>query len=452
MGDDQAVVLLDGVSYSLTEIPSSTSKVVKFEKARLLGSIDLEALVDDLGRLGNCVRIAYHGVAGYTELQIKVQRIGYDVTKLCDRSAITISQFKKASGTVLLSLQSTYQYLLDGLENMAVYTLADVAETAEGMSTAAKKLCTEFNEQAEHVIETVEEIARTQGMEEKRKEKMEKERKDMEAKCAMYSARDKAAQEHERKAELLYQAAQCREDEAVKAQTGVITSIINAVSTKFLGGPAIPLDAHKDKAASAREEKLKQLEIMQEQQEHRRIALEQLAEFSERIQNSKVGETQVEAAIESLYKAHGALKSLAAVMMKAALFWEQMQNHCKELANGKIKKEIEIVRKMPKEERLEVWTSRAFKLKAIHYCAGWVALDDVCSVYVERIKLTQQELYTYIQESLRPDAARKKVKELAIAFQKDLYQQQRAIADKKFQQQMEIDNLNEEAKACTNQA
>ena len=351
-----------------------------------LGSIDLEALVDDLGQLGNCIRIAYHGVASYTELQIKVQRIGYKVTKLCDRSAITISQFKKASGTVLLSLQSTYQYLLDGLENMAVYTIADVAETAEGMSTAAKKLCTEFNEQAEQVIETVEDIARTQGMEEKQKEKMEEERKEMTAKYAMYSARDKAAQEHERKAELLYQEAQNLEDEGVihrLAQTGIFSMfggvpVINAVSTKCLGGPVIPLDAHKNKAASAREEKLKQLEIMQEQQERRRVALEQLAEFSERIQNSKDGETQVEAAIESLYKAHGALKSLAAVMMKAALFWGKMQNRCKELANGK----------MPREERLEVWTSHA---KAVQYHA---ALDDVCSVYAERIKLTQQELYS----------------------------------------------------------
>ena len=66
------------------------------EKSCLLGAIDLEALVDDLGRLGNCVRIAYHGVAGFTELQIKIQRIGYDVTKLYDNLAITIGKLKKA--------------------------------------------------------------------------------------------------------------------------------------------------------------------------------------------------------------------------------------------------------------------------------------------------------------------------------------------------------------------
>ena len=322
MGDDQAVVLLDGVSYSLMDIPPSTSKVVKSEKVRLLGSIDLEALVDDLGRLGNCVRIAYHGVAGYTELQIKVQRIGYKVTKLCDRSAITISQFKKASETVLLSLQSTYQYLLDGLENMAVYTLADVAETVEGMSKAASELCTEFNKQSEHVIATVEEIAQKHGMEE---EKMEEERKEMKA---MYTALDKEA--HSLKNDLIF-------------------------------GPFLVI------FPTAVRVKMKQL-----QERQLRIALE----FSKHVQNSKDRETQVEAAIESLYKAHSALESLAAVMMKDALFWEKMLNHCKELAKGKI----------PKEERLEVCTSHAIKLKAV--------LDDICSVYVERIKLTQQELYT----------------------------------------------------------
>ena len=105
-------------TYSLAVLPEADDPIVVKEKIRLLGAIDLEALVDDLGRLGNCVRIAYHSVAGFTDLQIEIQRIGYDVTKLCDKSAVTVGKFKNASATVLSSLKATYEFLLDNFEDM----------------------------------------------------------------------------------------------------------------------------------------------------------------------------------------------------------------------------------------------------------------------------------------------------------------------------------------------
>ena len=290
----QEIVVLDGESYLLSELPDSNSRVVVIEKFRLLGAIDLEALFNDLDQLSNYVRIAYHSVAGFTELQIKIQQISYDVTKLCDKSAITIGKLKKASSTVLSALQATYQYLLENFEDMALETLADVSDTAKGMAESAQELHDDFERQA------------------------------------------------------------------------------------------------------------------------------------------KV----VESAI-------GDLKSLSTVMLQAALFWEQMHAHCGELAKNKMKKNIEKALKMPEERRLRFWTSNGFKGNAVRYYAGWVALDDVCTVYMERIKLTQQELYTYIQEALCRKEARKKVKELARNFSADLEKQQRAVDDKKFKHNQEIKALQE---------
>ena len=193
----QEIVVLDGESYSLSELPSSNSRVVVIEKSRLLGAIDLEALVDDLGRLGNCVRIAYHGVAGFTELQIKIQRIGYDVTKLCDKSAITIGKFKKASSTVLSALQATYQYLLESFEDMALETLADVSDTAKGMAEAAQELHDDFERQAKVVVSALEDTQRQQNVEEEKKKKMAEERQEMEAEEKKQQALRDQAQEQE---------------------------------------------------------------------------------------------------------------------------------------------------------------------------------------------------------------------------------------------------------------
>ena len=83
------------------EVPSSATAVVRKQREHLLGSIDLPVLVEDLGRVGNFVRLAYNGTAGHTELQIKIREIGYDVTTLCDKSAVTASKFKQASSSIL---------------------------------------------------------------------------------------------------------------------------------------------------------------------------------------------------------------------------------------------------------------------------------------------------------------------------------------------------------------
>jgi hypothetical protein len=60
---------------------------------------------------------------------------------------------------------------------------------------------------------------------------------------------------------------------------------------------------------------------------------------------------------------------------------------------------------------------------------------------MERIKLTQRELHTYIQEALLPDEAYEKVKELAKSFKADLENQQQAIADKKSKNNEQIQAL-----------
>ena len=120
--EEQALVKIGAETFSIAEIPASGTLLVEKQKNLLLGSVDLPSLVTDLGRVGNFIRIAYNGVAGFTDLQIKIRGIGYDITKLCDKSAVTVAKFKQASGSILGDLQGTYQFLLDALEDMVLET------------------------------------------------------------------------------------------------------------------------------------------------------------------------------------------------------------------------------------------------------------------------------------------------------------------------------------------
>ena len=445
-GTSSMEVVIAGSTYSLQELPASSTAIVQEGRARLLGALDLEALVDDLGRLGNFIRIAYHGVAGYTELQIKIQRIGYDVTKLCDKSAITVGKFKNASSTILHTLQGTYQYLLEGLEDMALETLSDMSETAKEMADAANQLHEDFEKQSEVVITTLEETQTQQGMEQAKKKELEKERHDMEKNKKEQEAAHQEACRLEAQAEMYMEKAEKKEEKATAEQSSVLKNIANGVTSTFLGFKAFNMDPHKDAAEAAREEKMVHYKKMNEQQEKRREALMKLAQYAMTIQQSKDDEAQTENAIHALQCAIGALKSLSAVMMQAATFWLQMKSHCDELAKADIKKQIETVLRLPEERRMKVWTSLPFKVKAVRYYAKWVALDDVCTIYVERIKLTQRELYTYIQEALLPKEAHEKARSLASRLLGDLEEQQKAIAEKQFKHNEAIKALQNEAK------
>ena len=277
-----AEVDLDGHTYSLDTMPGVDTPIVIREQSYLLGAINLEALVDDFGRLGKCVGIVYHGVTGIEELQIDIHRICYDVIKLCDKSAIALKNFKNVLTAAFSSLKATYEFLMNSFEELAIATLAHVNNEVMEMGNAAEELRKEFDNQAEKLI----------------------------------------------------------------------------------------------------------------------IALDKTGNF-ENAAKYEITRTLVDS-----------LKSLSAVMMQAALFWYQLQEHCEHLAKGEMKEMIQKALKYDEDRRLKFWNSKGFKSKAIQYYAGWVALDHVCGIYMERIMLTQHELYTYIQEVLRPEEVREKVKEL----------------------------------------
>ena len=154
------------------------------------------------------------------------------------------------------------------------------------------------------------------------------------------------------------------------------------------------------------------------------------------------GQEAVEVEVESVHHSMGALKELSAVMMLAAQFWKQMQNHCHSLADSEMQRVVQNAVKLYTEEKQrKIWTAKGFQTKTIHLYAGWVSLHSVCSVYVEQIKLMQRDLYQYLKENPTWKESRMNVKSLAENFLSNLKRDQKAISDKEFQAEKEIKAL-----------
>jgi len=165
--DPALEIEIEGENYRLDAVPVDTSSVVVAEKEKLLGAVDLKTLINDLSRVAAFIRIASNGVGAagpkFAQLQIEIQRLGYDLTKLCDKSALTVANFKNTSSTVLTTdLLETLEYLLENLEEIAIETLSTVSKIAGKMEKAALELHYECGQKARKMVEALEYIQREQ--------------------------------------------------------------------------------------------------------------------------------------------------------------------------------------------------------------------------------------------------------------------------------------------------
>ena len=124
--------------------------------------------------------------------------------------------------------------------------------------------------------------------------------------------------------------------------------------------------------------------------------------------------------------------------MRAALFWKQMQDHCHTLAESEMKSQVEKVMTFEEEKRMKIWTSTSFKRKAIEFYSAWVALNSVCTIYIEHIKVTQKDLYKYITENPTYEESKKILNSLVEDFMAELKRDQKALEEKDLKAQEEI--------------
>ena len=449
----QKIIEIKGESYVLDEIPSESSGVVMAEKEKLLGVINLKALVDNLGRIGGFIRIAYNGVgaAGYEHIeeQIEIQTIGYGIAHLCNKSALTIAKFKKASGNIITHLQCTYGYLLENLDEMALKTLTNVAKVAAEMEKAALELNEDFEEQENKVIKTLVKTQKAKAIKGSKIQEEKEKRIRLEESIAYENELIKMHQEKEKEAEMRSRAIEQQEDKAISEIGSELPSIIPLMDYLTSAPTRIKI-FHKENAEKRAEElrqnRLDALEIEKKIRQKQLEALASMSAFTAKLKQCKDDHEVAECAVLALHEVIGALKNLSAVMMQAALFWKKLQEHCHSLADTEIKELVEVALKLPEKKRLKVWTSDHFKYRAVQFYSSWVALNSVCAIYKKQIEGIQRDLHKYITENPTHEESMAMLPDLAENLIVDLKHDQQALERKNLKAQEEIQALDEAKK------
>ena len=439
--------------YSMSVDPPVDSPVVKRETEELLGSLDLESFVKDLSRVAKYIRVAYNGIGAagpkFQDLQNEVQRLGFDISKLCDKSAVTIASYKTTTRTVLYELKSTYEFLVENMEVMAIDSFKTLGELAGKMAKAAEDLQREFEKQEAKVIDTWEHTMSRKSKEKIRVSDLKEQQKktDMKAK-----EQERLAKEHE-KLEAEFRAErhryEAKEDKALSSKSGFLRGLGNIITSSFgLGNLFGDDSAAASRANQWRQKSIAKLENEKEQRKLKHEALQSMAELVHGMKHMGEEAELSEVAVDALHKASGTLRQLIVLLKQAALFWNQLKTHCLGIADDKLQQQIELfVEKYSKDERKKYWTSRSFKQRMFLYITKWVALYSVSSDYLKQIKLTQRELYDYIEENPTYEDSKRDLKKLVADFEKDLKSAEERIKEQDFKTDTEIKQLKAEQKA-----
>ena len=198
-----------------------------------------------------------------------------------------------------------------------------------------------------------------------------------------------ASEQEYAECERRYREAEEKQEKPQASAANQAQAIVNAFVSP-LGFTVFDMEGDKERAKEYQEQKLKQLDDMKRQREQRRAALEEIAVFAKHIIDCREDADLADAAFDALHKAMGGLQKLSALMLKVALFWKQMQVHFETLARDEMQKMVMSAMKQPEKERLCVWTATGFKTQAITSYAQWVALDDVCAAFMDKIKETRK--------------------------------------------------------------
>lgn len=437
--EDEQQVDIDGTTYSLVKLPGRDTQLVRSERDRVLGGIDLKTLVVDLGRVGKFIRVAYNGVTAagpkFTDLQIEIQDLGYDVTKLCDKSAVTVSKFKRTCGSILTTLQSTYEYLLSGYETMALMNLASVSKLAGDMASAAEELHKDFEQEAEKVKNVQQKAMRSKAEQATLVKDLQIQEGELKAKQKLQQEIVDNARKAEEEERTRFREYEMREDKAMQ-QLGedgnIFTKVVNAVTSVF--GITAFGECRETKERKFRHWQAKKVEALEKRIECERMrmdAYQQLIEFAVQIERCRDEKELAAAATSALHKAIGGLRDLSRVMLQASVFWKQLQVHCKALGEDDLKKVVAgAINDLDETKRRKFWTTPGFKRQAVNFYAGWVALDEICVEYVSAIQETRKDLYKYITENPSYEEAGTNIHQLAAEFQHDLREGQKAIQDR----------------------
>jgi hypothetical protein len=409
-------VLVDGEALSAARRPPPLSRIVQASSERLLEQLDLPLLVTSFDAVGANLHAAFLGVAPFHDLQMKVQRTGYALTRLGERASVALESSRHVADKLLDDLETVYSLLVDDLEDVALSTLRSANHGSASLAQSTRALADDFEACASDLQHTLELTLEKRADQEARRAALARECDEYRVLLRQAVNSKAVTDENYEEADRLYRLAVQRESVAGMKSTalqlaqvatffGSILSSRSSLHMVGLGGVTALSQVVDAEVLRVREEKAVHLHERHKQRTSKLDISREVAELTARLRLAREEDEVAETTVRSLEDAVNGLRCLSTVMLKAEVFWGKIETHCERSDSSALQTVIESSKSLPPHRRTELWTSDSFKKRAVIVYAPWVALHNVCGDYVDKMRGTRAQLYRLLEHPDRNDGS-----------------------------------------------
>lgn len=398
-------IIVDGELHSPSRRPSPSSRLVQRAHSQLLIHLDLPSLVAALHTLSVSLSSAHRGLASFPVLQARLSTASINATRLADHTASTVESFTIQADNVLQNLESIYALLRQGMEPVATQVLKDATTSGAHLASQARLLAQQFENAAKDVSQMLEQAHDKQHAQMEKRIHLESQVQNMsillqKAQLSTHHA-DHAIKEADQMCKLAaskewwanFKCNALHVGQVLALAGSILHSRVHLLTLSSVTALAGTLDNER---MNAREETIVHLHRKQKCRLQKLDLRKEMAELSSRLEAIQAQEVMCQSTITALQNTVTTLRQLSASMMQAESFWNQLHSHCGRLSATGLLSFVESSKSLEKHERNALWTSHAFKHRAISFYARWAALHAMCDRNGILIRQAHQTFYRLI--------------------------------------------------------
>lgn len=227
-------VEIDGETFELGAVPGAETKLVKRARASVLRNLDLDTLIESLERSADLLFLAYNGVSGFGELRAATNQLQDDLAVLCSQAELALQKFQRQTIGILENMSSTFEWLTQGEEDIALDYLASAALTADKMAEEAERLAKAFDQLADRTRKVCGDTEIQQGKTDEERRKLEEQLKVLEANSAKAKVEAESLGELKTKMQELYEEAKQKAETAENRAFAL--ALTNAILSPIAAG------------------------------------------------------------------------------------------------------------------------------------------------------------------------------------------------------------------------
>ena len=390
--------------FDLFKAPRKDSILVREQAEEIAKNVNYDLIAAQTSALSLALRVAYLGVARFPLLQVEVNRLSVNITKLSDQSVRVLQKFQRAAVSINQSYIAACKYLTTKKEKFALMEFGNLLEKSKEMEVAVTKLASAFEgsaNEAQTIYEKVQNTIQVRDDTTAEIKKIKTELKKIEEDIDRCTIELKVAQERE------LEAAQKMGDIGRKLKNGLVSLV-----TFGLAKNTDELEFQK-----CYEDKVRIQTQLRELRVNFQKKLLEMLEQTAVIKPHEASEIKIDnSTLSALDCCVKGLRHTQATLASVAEFWQRISEMNSDFSPDKLKEHVAIIQEEDAEERFEMYNDDNFRIKIKRQQAAWVAMAIASNTCLESINTCNRELHIFIGEHYDPDGAMVKLQEIMGSF------------------------------------